>query len=388
MKAAQLHWLVLLCSVGCGADYTNYYFDGRVYDGASGTRLTDYKVQLQFLDRRLDGLVDDDGRYFVGPLTPFHDYTVSIRADGYRSFLSHNIMKVNDELTFNNNVSDDNDHPDQSQYFDAYLFPTSVSTSPVTLRISLADKPDLPSGTIHLRPTTSSSLFDSNAETPGGVGRQVWQNDDDLQFASVTVDFANGQVTLPAGTLVYGVTYAVTIYGVDGHAQFDGAFTAGFDASASFVLSPLGESPLLLSFVSTQLGTPVPNGQVVFVFNQPIEFDPLTSADAYLKQLEQNFSIDSPDANTNGILNTLRPFDPAAAAGSRGLKATIAGNRLTLTWDQGLGLATTDAADPIRSVTYGGLDGVKLRPIGGDVATAVSVGTLLGPNSITVPVTP
>ena len=386
MKAAKLGWLVLLCSVGCGADYTNYYFDGRVYDGASGTRLNDYKIELQFLDRREGGLVDDDGRYFVGPLTPFNDYTVEIRADGYRSFLSHNVMKVNDDTTSNNTVTDDSDHPDQSQYFDAYLFPTSVVTSAVSMRITLADKPDLPSGTIRLRPTTSSSLF--TAATPAGVGGQVWSNDDDLQFNTVTRSFTNGQLDLAAGDLVYGVTYAVTIFAVDGHAQFEGAFTAGLDASPTFVVSPLGQSPLLLSFVSTQLGTPVASGEVVFVFNQPIELDPLTSTDRYLKNLEQNFLIDSPDANGNGTVNALKPFDPTAAGGSLGLKITVAGNKLTLTWNPALALATTDAADPIRSVTYGGLDTLNLRPIGGAQNTAVSVGTLLGPSAVTVPVTP
>ena len=46
------------------------------------------------------------------------------------------------------------------------------------------------------------------------------------------------------------------------------------------------------------------------------------------------------------------------------------------------------AADPIRSVTYGGLDGFILRPVGGTIAEAVTVADLLGATSLTVPVTP
>ena len=391
MKVAKLGLMLLVssvCGAGCSPDYTNYYFDGRVYDGAHGTRVTDYKVQLQFLDRRIDGQVDNDGRYFVGPLTPFNDYTVEIRADGFRSFLSHNVMKVNDDLTNNNNTRDDGDHPDVSQYFDAYLFPTSVTTSPLTVLVSLSDKPDAPSGTIRLRPTTSSSLFETLVDTPAGVDRQVWQNDDDLQFATITRDFTNGQITFAPGDLVYGVTYAVTIFGVTGHAQLDGAFTAGFDDGPNFIVSPLGKSPLLVSFVSTQLGTPVASGEVVFVFNQPIELDPLSSADIEVRVLEQNFSIDSPDANANGTQNKLRPYDPTAPASALGLTATVASNKLTVKWSSAQALATTDAADPIRSVTYGGLDMFTIRPLGGGANDTVSIGTLLGMNSITVPVTP
>jgi hypothetical protein len=111
--AASIFPLALL--VGCSPSYTDYYFDGRVYNGVDGNRLVDYDIQLQFLDREIDGTVDDNGRYFLGPLTPFNDYTIAIEANGYRSFLSHNIMKVNDELTNNNNPSDDYQHPDQSQ---------------------------------------------------------------------------------------------------------------------------------------------------------------------------------------------------------------------------------------------------------------------------------
>src|SRR5688572_33383590 len=106
MKAA-LFALVLVGAVGCQADFTDYYFTGRVYDGAAGTRLVDYDIELQYLDRIVAGIVDDDGRYSIGPLQPFNDYTIAIRAEGFRSFLSHNLMKINDEQTFNNDTNDD-----------------------------------------------------------------------------------------------------------------------------------------------------------------------------------------------------------------------------------------------------------------------------------------
>jgi len=384
MKAAKLALLVLLSSAGCGADRTDYYFTGRVYDGAAGTRLTDYRVELQFLDRRIEGLVEEDGSYFIGPLTPFNDYTVAIFADGYRSFLSHNVMKVDDEITFNNTLTDDEDRPDRSQYFDAYLYPLDVVASEVSFRISLSDAATAPSGTIRLRPAGGSALL----SMPAGVAGQVWANDDDLQFATVTKPFANGLVIFTAGELVYGVTYLVSIYGVDGHAQLDSVYTAGADGSAAFVLGPQSDTPLSLAFVSTQLGTPVASGEVVFIFNQPIELDALASADTYLRSLEANFSIDSPDLNGDTQVNALEPFDPLLPAGSLGLAATISGSKLTLTWSPTAALLTTDAADPIRAVTYGGLDGFVLRPVGGAAADSATLGGLFGSNAITVPVTP
>jgi hypothetical protein len=374
--------------VGCSPSYTDYYFDGRVYNGVDGSRLVDYDIQLQFLDRELDGNVDDDGRYFLGPLTPFNDYTIAIEADGYRTFLSHNVMKLNDELTNNNNPSDDNQHPDQSQYFDAYLFPVSVVSPAATIHITLSDSMDTPSGTIRFRPTTSSALIAGPINMPAGVGGQVWLNDDDLQFASVSRDFMNGEVDLAAGDLVFGVTYEVTIYNVVGHSVTTATYTAGFDGDAAFVVNPLGTTALALSFVSTQLGQPAPDGKLVFIVNQPVILDPLTAPDTQLRSLEANFTIDSPDANMDGNTNTLKPFDPMAAAGSRGLALTVMGDQITITWNPATALQSTDTADPIKSVTYGGLAGVILRPINGTAADSATLAALLGSPSITVPVTP
>jgi hypothetical protein len=361
---------------GC-SDQRQYYFVGRIYDGVTGARLNKYQIELQYLDRRVKGTVDTDGRYFLGPLGPYQDYTIAILADGYRSFLSHNAM-----------LPDSSPKVDQSQYFDAYLYPVSVVSPAATLHVTLADSDQAPSGSIRFRPTTHSSLFSDPVQMPAGVGMQVWDNDDDLQFATVSRDFTDGTVQLAEGDLIFGVKYAVTIYGVKDHQETNAAYTAGVNGDAAIVVKALSQTPLALSFVSTQLGVPVANGELVFVFNQPVEFDPLKTQGDYLTSLEANFSIDSPDANMNMIVNTLKPFDPKAAPGSRGLSMTLMANKLTLNWAPGTALMTTDPADPIRSVTYGGLDGVVLRPVNGPSGTSASVATLLGAPSLTVPVSP
>ncbi len=380
--------LLLVLSAGCSASHTDYYFSGRVYNGAEGARLAKYDIELQYLDRRVEGTVDDDGRYFIGPLTPFNDYTIAISAEGYRSFLSHNIMKVDDELSNNKDPGDDGKRPDVSQYFDAYLYPTVVQSPATRFHITQSDTDAAAAGTIRLHPTSSSSLFDSAATRPAGVGTQVWLNDDDLQFSTVTRPFSGGIADFAEGDLIYGVTYLVTVYGVAGHAEAQASFTAGVDGDPSIVLSPLTLTPLSLSFVSTQLGTPVASGEVVFLFNEPAILDPLATPDAYVSALEAAFAISSPDKNGNGVTNKLKAFDPTASPGSLGIGIKLESNKLTLSWDPAVALLTTDAADPIRSVTYGGLDGVVLRPANGQGATAVTLAALFGAKSITVPVTP
>jgi hypothetical protein len=375
MKATKVLLLLTLVAAGCH-DYRQYYFDGRVYDGVTGAKLTQYSIDLQYLDRTINGSVDSDGRYFIGSLQPFQDYTIAIRANGYRPFLSHNVMKA-----------DLAPKVDQSQYFDAYLYPVAVTSPAATLHITLSDSEDAPSGSIRLRPTSHSSLFDTAAEMPAGVGSQVWDNDADLQFSTVNLPFSDGTVALAEGALVYGVTYAVTIYGVKGHAEFNGTYTAGEDGDSTFVVDPLSQAPLVLSYVSTELGVPVPSGEVDFIFDQPIQLDPLSSMGAAVTSLEANFTIDSPDKNMNGTVNGLKPFDPAATPGSRGVALAIMGNQLKLTWDPTTALMTKDVADPIVSVTYGGLDGVLLRPANGAGNTSVSLGALFKANSILVPVT-
>jgi hypothetical protein len=354
---------------GCTSGSRDYWFDGRAYDGSTGARLTQYQLDLEYLDQELHATVKD-GRYLVGPLEPLQDFTITIRAEGYRPFMAHNAM-----------LPDSSPKKDTSFYYDAYLFPTALESPPSTFYITLADSDAAPSGTIRLRPSAHSQLYASPAQQPAGVPSQVWDNDEDLQFATVTKNFSDGQVQFAAGELVYGVSYLVTIFAVGDHQLLDGTYTAGIQGDAAFVVPALKEPPLTLSYVSTSLGVPVPTGQVVFVFDQPAVFDPLNTDAAYLSALEGAFTISSPDANNNNNLNTLKP------PGQRGIGAAITNNQLTLTWGQSAALETSDPGDPIRSVTYGGLDSVLLRPAKAPLAASVSLGTLLGAPSITVPVT-
>jgi hypothetical protein len=365
--------LPFLVAAACTTN-NRYYFDGRFYDGVSGQRLTDYKLQLQFLDQTQNGNIDKDGRYFVGPLPPFQDYTVKVDAMGYRSFLSHNAFQL-----------DPTPMLDRSFYFDGYLFPVGVLSPAVTFNVTLSDSMDLPSGTITLRPTTVSSFYDTPAKMPAGVPTQVWANDDDLQFATVEKMFTDGKVTFAEGELIYGVTYAVTIFGVPGHVIGTGAYVSGTSAEPTFTLTPFTTPALTLAFSSALPGVLDPTGQLILAFSQPIELDPTILQTTYQSAVEAGFTITSPDKNMNGIINTVKA--PLMPPGQIGLSFMVTGNRLTFTWNPTMTLATTDAADPIIFTHWGNLDLIRVRPVNAPPGTpSVPVSTLVGNTVISVQV--
>ena len=288
MKLCTMALLSLVApfAAGCSAS-TDYYFDGRVYDGQTGSALTSYKIQLQYLDRKDGGHVDEQGRYFLGPLTPFNDYDIAITAGGYRPFLSQNTMKLDDEQTMNDNAHDDKQHPDRSQSFDAYLYPTSLTTSPATLRVTLSGSADAPSGTVTFRAIGSQSPF-AAADTSS----QVWKNDDDLRAAAVTEPFTKGSIALAAGQLVYGVTYAVTLE-VAGYPRLVTTYTAGVQADTTFVVSPT-ESPLALVYVTTSGGLPTRGAALVLGFDRSLVVTSAVRSDVTARAAGHTLSLSRP----------------------------------------------------------------------------------------------
>lgn len=359
---------------------TAQYYSGRIYDGVSLSRLTDYTIRLEYFDRAIEGTVDDAGRYFVGPLLANADYSIVVEAEGYRSFLSHNERIENASAASL-----------MSLYYDAFLYPAAVSTPAVTCRVRLSDSSDLPSGFMRFAPRSSSSLLDDDTERPVGVisdvGRQLWENDEDLQQRSLVLPLQNGEVLLAGGQLVYGVNYEVTIYGVAEHEVVTGSFTAGVDGDTSWVLDPLVESALAITSLSSDALTPTPSGQLEVRFNQPIALDPGVSTATLQRAINDAFSIDSPDEDADTVLNVLveaADLTPPVAPGYRGVSLTIDGDRLLLSWSGTTGLATSDANDPIHAVTYGGLGAVMLYASGAQDPTPVALSALLGSGSSSV----
>jgi hypothetical protein len=338
---------------GSSADYREF-FTGRVYDGVTGQRIQDYRIRLEYLDQIVAGSVDSNGRYLIGPLTQFNDYTVAIEADGYRSFLSHNAMLVVSAAEAKRGVV--------SRYYDAYLFPLNAVVEPVEFRILAQDRDQPLAGTLRLKPTGGSLLLDGAANKPAGVGAQIWDNDEDIQGRAVSVTVADGSAQVTRGALVYGVNYAVEVFGVPGYRLQNATHRAGLEGNSTLVLTPIPSQAIAIVFDSSQQFPVVADGSLTLIFNQPVVFDPIRTQTAYVEDIDAGFNITSRDADADGMTNSIRPS-------GRGIQVELDQNRLTFRWDPSRALQTRDADDPINSVSWGNLDRVRLAPVGAVVGS-------------------
>jgi len=362
-------------SAGCSSDADNnvsavgddYYFNGMVYDGATGARVTNYAISLLYFDRTYAGKVDANGRYFLGPLRPNYDYTIAIQNDDYRSFLAHNAFRP---------IAPPGGG--ESLFYDAYVFPKNLPAPDVKFSITLQGSTDLPSGYVRLRPAASSVLYDEVSERPAGVGAQVWDNDEDLQFRAVTLPFTKGAVSFMGSQLVYGVSYAVTVYGVPGYQVASAAYQSGVDSDVSLALSKLQETALALVSRSDDQGAN-PSGSFTMVFNKPVELYPAASEDAAALAIDGALSISPIDGDGDADLNTLN-----AVVKSRGVTVTVTSTQVKIAWDKTTALTHQDADDPVKAVTFGALDKIEVRPVGGNAASATPLAALLGQTSVTI----
>ncbi len=352
------------------------HFNGRVFDGARGTAVVGYQVRLQYLDRDISGDVSSDGHFALGPLPLNTDYTVVIRAEGYRSFESHNAGLSNGGLV---------------KYNDAYLFPTDLQSQDVTIRVTLSDDLALPSGLLRARPTTGSAFYDSADESPLGVDDQLWENDDDLQVRSVTGPLTDGVATLSGSALVYGVSYTLSVFGVPGYrvageagADSETAFVAGETGLLAVTLDPVSASPIAVAYDATRAGFSE-SGEAVVVFNQPIEFAPPEAARRFVERVDGELAVSPVDGDADDQRNELAE-DTSGDAAERGTKMTVEGNVLRVQWSPGTALTSRDPDDPVRVVEYGGFEDVSVRPVGGDQSEAVSLGSFF--NTLTVQLSP
>ncbi len=370
-----------------------HVFTGRVYDGVTGERITDYDLTITSAGTTDEADINEDGVYETVAVYPNKDFTIAIDAEGYRSFLSHNSFDTLRRVTgtrFLESVV--------YYYYDAYLYPRDLASPPATIRVFASDVDLDVQATLRLQPTSGSDLITAAAAVIRNDGvAQVWQNDDDLQRRTITKQVKDGVASFEEGELVYGVTYAATIFSAftteddDDQRNFyaDAAFTytPGYDGDRVVVVEPLETSPLALTFISTDLGEPDRDGKVTFVFNADIEFDPLKSNRVYRRAIDCAVSIDSDNQEPLEAENTLRECSTSDDS-ARGTLVTVEDNRLTIEWDAERGLETRDPNDIIRAVTYAGFDAVLLRKQGTAISTQRSLADMLseynGATTITV----
>jgi hypothetical protein len=391
MKISNLGLLTLLASTAfaCSVDRTQtvssgYYFNGWVYDGVSNERLTDedYDLFVTFGKETQDASVDSEsGWFWVGPVEPFHDYTITINAENYRPFYASQSFLVGAARGADGR---------QSQLFEAFLFPDDLPSPPLTFTIQTPDATQ-PNGQIRVTPANDvgESVLNLQGDIDGSVDGQVWENDADRKFETVVKDVEDGVVTFGEGELVYGVEYEATVYAVDGYSLQSFTFRSGVTDDQTVVLSRLTEQALAITASSLDYGSGLDeNATIVLTFNQEIELSPSFTEGSVLEAFDDGFSISSPDADGDGDQNVLYFSDDEDDVPEHGAYFVIDGNTLTLAWDRfDDNFETMDGDDPIAFASYD-VTSIRLRPVGARAEREVALATLLGSGSIGIQVDP
>jgi hypothetical protein len=359
----------LVTGIGCGSDNKtgthDITFMGAVIDGVTSTPLTNYQISAVWGSKTVAGKVDANGRYVLGPVPAWNDYGIIIDAgSGYRAFSSYN-AGITPPAPPATSLSSDIYSADTTQTFDfdAYMFPTSIAAPDINIAVlESGPNPMAPSGSIRLQPTTQPTIQGAIAEVGSGTNAQVWANDRDL-FAGVVSDtFTNGSYKASGGSLVYGVSYQVTVFGVEGFQPVSGNVQAGVTSTSSLTVVPQTMSPLQLVSNTVSMChapaalTDTTSAQVTFTFNQTIE-DGTTGLGK------------GPEALDNG-LSIITSLGSSSLAGStsstvqeRGTTFTLSDRTLSFSWNPSVGLAIKGTGDVVQAVYYN-VSSIYLQPAG------------------------
>lgn len=382
-----------LALASCGSEGTakhEVYFVGYVHDGATGKRLTAADltgISVKYGKRVINTKVEEDGRFLTTEALPtWQDYSVYVGAEGYRPFVSSNpgidvpkAVQMTDGVSTHGTV----------QTFEVVvrLFPLDLQASKVTLTIEKSDAlvrtppPERAAGTLRLTPV-SASLVEQSSPT----GTRVWFNNQDLLTQTVTKAFTGGVAEIAAGELVYGVTYQIAIFDIDGYQPFNaltsqsGLLSAGAVTSLFLTVQPHANAPLrVLGTTADACVPPVPSANaygasITITFSEAIE----AAGPTFAEDIDNGVSITTAATTSVCPLNT----STDATKQERGTKASIEGRVLTLSFNPVVGLATitsfgTTCVAPaaFNAVVYA-MANVFVQPKGDPVRKA-SVGTLL-----------
>jgi hypothetical protein len=360
-------------TLGCGGDDNNrhtgkheIWFMGAVVDGATGAPIATYDITLVSGTTTIKGKVDaTTHRFTVGPLQAWNDYGILIDNPDYRHFSSYNGGIAPPTLGANSTTSDIySSDTTQTFNFNASLFPTAVKPPDITIAvIETGVMPKAATGTIRLQPTSQPTLVAQPSEVQG----QSWANDNDLYAAALSASFSNGTYTATGTNLVYGVSYTVTVYGVDGYQPTNNnnqvTVQAGVTtASQVLLVQQTVPPPQAVSNTSATCRAPAAltdasSAMVVISFNEDVE-DGTTTPGGGAEVLDNGIQV------TFSMFTSTLATSLSSTMQERGTSFAIAGNTLTLGWNPNLGIATKGTGDTVRSVTYGGLGGILIQPKG------------------------
>ena len=376
--------------LGCGGDDSNrhtgkhdIWFMGAVVDGASGAPIAAYDLTLVSGTTTIKGKIDaTTHRFTVGPLQAWNDYGIIIDSDGYRHFSSYNAGIAPPALGGNNSTTADIYSADTTQTFNfnASLFPMAAAIKPPDITVIVIEAGSMPrpaAGNIRLQPTSQPPLVSQPSEVAG----QAWSNDNDLYAAALSASFTDGAYLAKGEDLVYGVSYAISVYNVPGYQPTSNnnqvTVQAGVNTGAQVTILPqLAQPPVVLSNTSSTCRPPAAltdtsSAIVTLTFNTAIEDGTLTPGGGA-------------EALDNGLLVSFTQgtsslaFNQSSTVQERGTTFTIAGNMLTLAWNPNVGVALKGATDSVRQVSYGNLGTIYVQPMGKPDARATLTQALNG----------
>jgi hypothetical protein len=382
--------LIGLAVVGCGGSDSSggnhqIYFMGSVFNGATGALVTDYTMTLVYGSHTVTASVDKtSGRYTVGPLPAWNDYGIIVESSGFRAFSSYNAGIAPPAPPTQAGVSTTSTTSDvyrssttQTKDFDAYLFPSDLQVPAATITIvEGGSTPMPPSGQIRLQPTNQSLIQGQAAD----VGGQIWLNDNDILSAVINGSFSNGAYMIADSTLVYGVTYQITVYGVAGfQPNTNVTLQAGLQTGTSVTVSPAAAAPLQIISSDITSCTPpafdatTPGGQISLKFNEPVEFTSL----AYKEAIDNSLSVSLPLVSCT--LNT----NLSATVQERGTTVDVSGDTITFAFTPSVGysMSVQVGCTPPASITsltygYGSPTTLSVQPVG-DPSHAAALSTLV-----------
>lgn len=368
---------VIPALVSCGGQKT-YRFVGRVFDGVTGAQIKKYKLEAQYSSGRGQGSVDADGRYVSIEIPSGHDFTIYVSGAGatattYRPFYSvnralgdfgrANAFGGTNRSTDTYNTGRENEPSAPRSYnlqetmnYDIYLYPTATQAPEMTVQVFQTDSVTRPAaGTLRFSPTVAASNLEFSPEAIAG---QTFGNTADLQFGVVNATIANGQVVVPAGALVYGVTYRMDVFGVPGYnTVLNQAVTAGTNRTAEIYIAPaVTAQPLQVVYHTGSKGLRFDNGELTVVFNQTVAFaeDARTKAgqerDLAVAMFPTNITF-APDATapSPAVRTNVVPTPDNGQANNCGVVADLdggtSGTVLKVRWNKAQCLSNADGGD-------------------------------------------
>lgn len=331
-------------------------YQGYVIDGSTGQRLTGYSISIQSGDTEYEVEIDGNGRFTSDETRADSDFFVTVVATGYRPFEAIETAPNGGTV------------PARVRNREIVVFPEGLVSPALQIDIiDAADRQFALAGTVRLVPSNGVSNFDLVSTVSTGASR--WLNDLDQQNQVITTAFTDSQVTIPEGTLIFGVNYRVDVFGVANFQPQLGAtsVTGGFDIGRVVDLSSLSDAQPVLVTAAEDFCVGLPSLATIpgfttvasFTYTEPVEFVDPDDVD--------NLIVSISDNNGAGITRNADPDDDE--------RVVINGSTIELQWNPSEAYDAFDpSTDTLNSVTFSNLFGIRIRRVG-SVGSATSIGS-------------